>query len=51
MLLSILNGDPILDIDHLKANMKSMLGDITFKEIHDFYKWNLNITVTDSKTQ
>jgi predicted acylesterase/phospholipase RssA len=25
-----------------------MIGDITFKEIHDYNKWNLNITVTDS---
>ena len=25
-----------------------MGGDLTFKEIHDFYKWNLNITVTDA---
>lgn len=24
------------------------MGDLTFKEIHDKFKWNLNITVTDS---
>ena len=26
-----------------------MIGDLTFKEIHDKFKWNLNITVTDAK--
>ncbi len=26
-----------------------MIGNYTFKEIHDLNKWNLNITVTDSQ--
>jgi hypothetical protein len=29
--------------------MRKEIGDLTFKEIHDRYKWNLNITVTDSQ--
>lgn len=31
--------------------MSKFLKDITFKEIHDRFKWNLNITVTDSIKQ
>lgn len=28
--------------------VRGEIGDLTFKEIHDRFKWNLNITVTDS---
>ena len=27
--------------------IRNVSGDLTFKEIHDKFKWNLNITVTD----
>lgn len=30
-------------------SIRNLAGDLTFKEIHDKYKWTLNITVTDSK--
>jgi len=29
--------------------VREAIGDYTFKEIHDRFKWNLNITVTDSQ--
>jgi predicted acylesterase/phospholipase RssA len=48
MITKLLNGIPILDTDHMKKTLKENIGDITFKEIHDIYKWNLNITVTDA---
>ena len=32
----------------MKNTCRDYLGDITFKEIHDKFKWNLNITVTDA---
>lgn len=37
-----------MDTELLKTSIRSIVGDITFKEIHDLYKWNLNITVTDA---
>ena len=48
ILLSLLTGDALFDIEHLKKGTKTLIGDLTFKEIHDLNKWNLNITVTDS---
>lgn len=44
----MLRGEPILDSEHLKNIVRNEIGDLTFKEIHDRFKWNLNITVTDS---
>jgi len=44
-----LKGEAILDNVHLRNVMRKEIGDLTFKEIHDRYKWNLNITVTDSQ--
>ena len=49
LVLSLLRGEPILDTYHLQEIVRSTIGDITFKEVHDKYKWNLNITVTDSQ--
>ena len=49
LIIGLLRGDPILDTDHLKGIVRDKIGDITFKEIHDQFKWNLNITVTDSQ--
>lgn len=48
LLISIIKGRPILDTEHMKNAIKGMIGEFTFKEIHDLNKWNLNITVTDS---
>lgn len=40
-----------MDTNYLKGVIRARVGDLTFKEIHDKFKWNLNITVTDaSKT-
>jgi TAG lipase/steryl ester hydrolase/phospholipase A2/LPA acyltransferase len=33
----------------VREALKSVCGDLTFKEIHDKFKWNLNITVTDNR--
>ena len=30
----------------LQTNIRLHCGDLTFKEVHDKFKWNLNITVT-----
>jgi TAG lipase/lysophosphatidylethanolamine acyltransferase len=49
MIMKILNGSPVLDIQRIKEVLYHNCGDITFKEIHDKYKWNLNISVTDSE--
>ena len=48
-LIKLLSGETILDIEAIKEGLKEWCGDLTFKEIHDKFKWNLNITVTDSK--
>jgi hypothetical protein len=45
---ALMRGEAILDTEHLKKVVRQEIGDITFKEIHDKFKWNLNITVTDS---
>ena len=47
-IINLLQGEAILDTNHMKEMMRANIGDITFKEIHDTYKWNLNITVTDA---
>ena len=47
--IKLLSGETILDIEAIKEGLKEWCGDLTFKEIHDKFKWNLNITVTDSK--
>ena len=44
-----LSGQPILDTEYLRQTIRSTIGDYTFKEIHDKFKWNLNISITDSK--
>jgi len=47
----LLRGEPVLDNRYMGRMLRDNIGDVTFKEIHDRYKWNLNITVTDaSKT-
>ncbi len=45
----LLRGEAILDSVHLRTVMRKEIGDLTFKEIHDRFKWNLNVTVTDSQ--
>lgn len=47
IIMKIIKGEPILDIKELMSGVREFAGDLTFKEIHDKYKWNLNITVTD----
>ena len=27
--------------------MRNEIGDLTFKEMHDRFKWNLNVTITE----
>ena len=49
LVAALLRGEAILDGEHLKNLMRNEIGDLTFKDIHDKYKWNLNITVTDSE--
>jgi TAG lipase/steryl ester hydrolase/phospholipase A2/LPA acyltransferase len=44
-----LRGEPVLDSENLKNIVRNEIGDLTFKEVHDRFKWNLNITVTDSQ--
>ena len=44
--LSFARGESVLDTEHLKSLIRDAIGDITFKEVHDRYKWCLNITVT-----
>jgi len=44
----LLRGEPVLDAEYLKNIVRKEIGDLTFKEVHDKFKWNLNITVTDS---
>lgn len=46
--MRIIKGEGVLDNKHMAVMMRKNIGDITFKEIHDLYKWNLNITVTDA---
>lgn len=48
IIVNLLKGEPILDTDNMKLMVRNMIGDLTFKEIHDNNKWNLNITVTDA---
>ena len=43
----MLRGEPVLDAEHLRKIVRKEIGDLTFKEVHDKFKWNLNITVTD----
>jgi predicted acylesterase/phospholipase RssA len=47
ILIRFLKGQDILDGQALIKAVREFCGDLTFKEIHDNYKWNLNITVTD----
>lgn len=49
IITKLIRGEPILDVNELKAGVREFSGDLTFKEIHDKFKWNLNITVTDSR--
>jgi len=42
-----LRGEAVLDTNHLKKVIRRSIGDVTFKEIHEHFKWNLNITITD----
>ncbi|CDW73342.1 patatin-like phospholipase family [Stylonychia lemnae] len=49
LVMNLIRGDAILDTQHMKDTLIKNIGDVTFKEIHDKYKWNLNITVTDEK--
>jgi len=44
----LIKGEAVMDNKHMGEQMRNNIGDITFKEIHDKYKWNLNITVTDA---
>ena len=48
IIAGLISGEAILDSVHLRNVMRGEIGDLTFKEVHDKYKWNLNITVTDS---
>eukprot|EP00347_Sterkiella_histriomuscorum_P000572 403375331 len=48
LIINLINGKAILDSDHLKGCLVNVLNDLTFKEIHDKYKWTLNISVTDA---
>ena len=34
-LLGVLKGEAIFDIEHLKKSARGLIGDLTFKEIHD----------------
>jgi TAG lipase/steryl ester hydrolase/phospholipase A2/LPA acyltransferase len=43
-----LKGESVLDSEHLRTVVRKSIGDLTFKEVHDMYKWCLNISVTDS---
>lgn len=47
-LLSFIKGESILETEHLKVMMRETIGDLTFKEVHDRFKWCLNITVTNA---
>lgn len=49
MITNILRGEEIFSMDNIKEILRKTCGDFTFKEIHDKFKWNLNITVTDSE--
>ena len=42
------NGEPILDSGQLRIFLRKYLKDMTFLEIFNENKWNLNITVTNS---
>lgn len=46
LVMSFAKGESVLDTDHLKELIRDVIGDITFKEVHDRFKWCLNITVT-----
>lgn len=35
-----------MDMKILQNKIRAHCGDLTFKEVHDKFKWNLNITVT-----
>jgi TAG lipase/steryl ester hydrolase/phospholipase A2/LPA acyltransferase len=48
IIAGLMSGEAILDNNHLRNVMRNEIGDLTFKEIHDKFKWNLNVTVTDS---
>lgn len=48
MVMRLFNGKEILDNKRIKEVIYYHTKDLTFKEIHDNFKWNLNITVTDS---
>jgi len=41
-----MKGKPILKSETLKNAVRRFTGDMTFEEIYDINKWNLNITVT-----
>jgi TAG lipase/steryl ester hydrolase/phospholipase A2/LPA acyltransferase len=47
-LSAFLRGETILDSAHLRDLVRTTIGDLTFKEVHDKFKWCLNITVTDA---
>ena len=49
LIVNLVRGEPVLDTLHLKRVIRKTIGDVTFKEIHERYKWNLNITVTDER--
>jgi len=45
------NGKPILSTAQLKKSVRDMTGDMTFLDIYEQNKWNLNITVTVGSNQ
>ena len=42
----LLKGKPVLDAETLKNAVRNYTKDLTFYEIYEENKWNLNITVT-----
>lgn len=46
LIINLINGKSILDSSHMKQCIINVLGDLTFKEIHDKFKWTLNISIT-----
>lgn len=47
----LLQGKDILDNSQLQRTIRMAVKDYTFKDLHDKFKWTLNITVTDLNMQ
>ena len=48
MLAKVWNKDRLIDIEFFKETLRNHIGDLTFLELYEQNKWNLNIAVTDS---